>query len=184
MLQTHLFVVFALVLPMSPAQRETSSESITQNNMLTNTDDSVRVAVPVFPLGEDNSALYDFYDKFTIYVGSSRTLSMCFYRENYFELPTFPTDATDDAAAIQKFMDANPDVDTAQKFRAASIRCCNKMKFMIKHHPEIVQLIINAKDSVKTAWKSILALAHVNLKEYVNKTRLKIMSNISDAKDF
>ena len=80
-------------------------------------------------------------------------------------MPTFPTDATDDAAAIQKFKDANPDVDTAQKFRAASIRCCKKMKFMFKHYPEIVQLIINAKDNAKAAWKSILALAYVNLKE-------------------
>ena len=61
--------------------------------MLTDTDDSVRVAVPVFPLGEDNSALYDFYDNFNTYVGSSTTLSLCFYRENYyFELPSFPTD--------------------------------------------------------------------------------------------
>ena len=58
------------------------------------------------------------------------------------------------------------------------------MKTMFKHHPEIVQLIVSAKDNVKTAWKSILSLAHVNLKGYVNKTRQDIMSNISEAKDF
>ena len=92
--------------------------------MHTDTDDSVRAAVPVFPLREDNSTLYDVYDNFTTYVGSSTTLSLVFYRKNYFELPRFPTDSTDDAAAILKCKDANPDVDTAPKFRAASIRCC------------------------------------------------------------
>ena len=35
--------------------------------MLTDTDDSMRVAIPVFPLGEDNSALYGFYDQFNIF---------------------------------------------------------------------------------------------------------------------
>ena len=59
--------------------------------MLTDTDDLVRVAVPVFPLGEDNSALYDFYDKFNTNVGSSTTLSLRFYQDNFFELPTFQT---------------------------------------------------------------------------------------------
>ena len=92
-------------------------------------------------------------------------------------MPTFPPIEYDEAAAIQKFKDKNPDADTAQKFRAANICCCNKMKAMFKHHPEIVQLIVNAKDNAKAAWKSILALAHVNLKEYVNKTRQEIMSN-------
>ena len=138
--------------------------------MHTETDDSVRVAVPVFPLGEAHASLYDFYDNFVTYVGSSSALSLVFYRKTFSDLPRFPTEATDLAAAIKKFKDDYPDVDTEPKFRAASIRCCNKMKLMFKHHPEIVQLITNAEDDVKNAWKSILALAHVNLKEFVNKT--------------
>ena len=58
------------------------------------------------------------------------------------------------------------------------------MKLMFKHHPEIVQLITNAEDDVKNAWKSILALAHVDIKEFVNKTRQKVRRNIGEAKIF
>ena len=152
--------------------------------MHTDTDDSMRVAVPVFPLGAAHGTLYDFYDNFHTYVGSSSALSLVFYRKTFFELPRFPTEVTDLAAAILKFKNDYPDVDTAPKFRAAGIRCCNKMKLMFKHHPEIVQLITNADDDVKNAWKSILALAHVDIKEFVNKTRQAARRIIGEAKDF
>ena len=152
--------------------------------MHTDTDDSMRVAVPVFPLGAAHGTLYDFYDMFHTYVGSSSALSLVFYHKTFTDLPRFPTETTDLEATIKKFKENYPDVDTAPKFRAASIRCCNKMKLMFKHHPEIIQVITNAEDDVKNAWKSILALAHVNMKEFVGITRQKVRRNICEAKDF
>ena len=62
-------------LPLNPESFLESSHSSTissQSNMLTDTDDSVRVAVPVFSLGEDNLALYDYYDKFKTYVAAQQ----------------------------------------------------------------------------------------------------------------
>ena len=51
--------------------------------MHTDTDDSMRVAVPVFPLGEAHGTLYDFYDIFHTYVGSSSALSLVFYHKTF-----------------------------------------------------------------------------------------------------
>ena len=58
------------------------------------------------------------------------------------------------------------------------------MKLMFKHHLEIVQLITNADDDVKNARKSILALAHVDIKEFVNITPKAVRRNIGEAKYF
>ena len=109
-------------------------------------------------------------------------------------LPRFPTNEYIEAqnpdlylyeeTQKQIFREKYPEVDTIQKFKRASIKCCNTMQTDFQHHDDILQLIDNADDDVRDAWTAIFAMTHASLKEYVKGTRDMLIANIPTSTTF
>ena len=139
-------------------------------------EENTKVPIPIFRRVPRTQNYKTFIEALVSMSVVQPNIHWVFYHKECVNLPRFPTNEYAEAqnpdlclyeeTQKQIFREKYPEVDTIQKFKLASFKCCNTMRTMFQHHDDTRHLIDNAGDDVRDAGTAIFGLTPASLKSW------------------